>query len=319
MSLLERIFFFDREVRRHAYPNARTIASAFEVSLATGKRDIAYLRDRLLAPLVYELKRNGYSYGEADFHLPFSESPRLVLLLAMLNKLAREAGLGNLPEVRRLEHRLSSMISPQYRAIPDSLQCHWIEVEEIEPSIFESVLEALTQQRMLTVVYRPIGGAVTTRQVAPLQLVNHQGRWYLFGYCSLRQANRLFHLARVERAEVTATALPKHLSFDSEELQASFGIFQGPPRYRAAILFTSTAGDLVARQHWHRDQVMSRVEDGIILELPVGDDRELVMKILQYGSMARVLSPPQLAQRVREALGNALALYDVPQPPSLSA
>lgn len=309
MSLLERIFFFDREIRRHAYPSARTIAAAFEVSLATAKRDICYLRDRLLAPLIYDPKRYGYAYGDDDFHLPFAESPRLVLLLAMLNKLAREAGLGNLPEVRRLELRLSSMISPQYRSIPDALQCRWIEVEEIEPRVFETTIEALARQHLLTLVYRAIGGGVTSREVAPLQLVNHQGRWYLYAHCSLRRANRLFHLARVEQAKVSETRAPGSPLFDEEELLASFGIFQGPPRYRAEILFTSTAADLVSRQRWHRDQTLRRVERGVILELPVSDDRELVMKILQYGAQAEVLSPPQLVARVRQVLSEALARY----------
>jgi len=314
MSLLERIFFFDREIRRHAYPSARTIAKTFEVSLATAKRDICYLRDRLLAPLAYDAKRYGYTYSDDEFHLPFTESPRLVLLLAMLNKLAQEAGLGNVPEVRRLEQRLSSMISPQYRAIPETLQCCWIEVEEIEPQVFDSTVEALAEQRLMTLVYRSIGGGVTNRQVAPLQLANHQGRWYLFAYCYLRRANRLFHLARVQQAQVTDTPRPGELRFDGEELLSSFGIFQGPPRYRATILFTSTAADLVARQHWHRDQVLRSVEQGVVLELPVGDDRELVMKILQYGAMARVLSPPQLVQRVGAALAEAMAQYQTPPP-----
>ena len=309
MSLLERIFFFDREIRRQAYPNARTIAKSFEVSLATAKRDICYLRDRLLAPLHYDSQKYGYTYNDDEFHLPFAESPRLVLLLTMLNKLAREAGLGNLPEVRRLEQRLSSMIAPQYRKIPETLQCCWIEVEDIEPRVFDSTIEALADQRLMSLDYRAIGGDITSRQVAPLQLVNHQGRWYLFAYCYLRRANRLFHLARVQQAQVVDTPRPGEIRFDSEELLASFGIFQGPPRYRAAILFISAAADLVARQHWHRDQVVRHVEQGVILELPVGDDRELVMKILQYGAMARVLSPPQLVQRVRAALAEAMAQY----------
>ena len=310
MSLLERIFFFDREIRRNAFPNASSIASAFEISPATAKRDIAYLRDRLLAPLVYDSRRYGYRYEGDDFHLPFAESPRLVLLLAMLNRLAHQAGLGGLPEVRRLEKRLSSLIAPPYREISDSLHCHWIEAEEIEPKVFETVVEALARRCMLSLVYRSIGGAVTSRMAAPLQLVNHQGRWYLYAFCQLRHDRRLFHLARVRQAEVAASPVPASLKFDPDELLRSFGIFQGPPRYRATILFTSTAADLVARQHWHRDQVMREVEEGLLVELPVGDDRELVMRILQYGAMARVVAPPQLARRVRDALAAALCHYE---------
>jgi predicted DNA-binding transcriptional regulator YafY len=69
------------------------VAREFEVSVATAKRDINYLRDRLLAPLFWDSRLNGYYYGEEGFSLPFENSPRIVFLLAMLNKLAEEAGL----------------------------------------------------------------------------------------------------------------------------------------------------------------------------------------------------------------------------------
>ena len=82
-------------------------------------------------------------------------------------------------------------------------------------------------------------------------------------------------------------------------LGQSFGIFQGKPRYTAEILFTSTAAELVKNQRWHKDQETETVKKGVLLRLPVSDDRELVMKILQYGSMAQVLSPPELIKRLQ--------------------
>ncbi|MBU1566558.1 MAG: WYL domain-containing protein, partial [Proteobacteria bacterium] len=104
-------------------------------------------------------------------------------------------------------------------------------------------------------------------------------------------------------------SLPPGLHFDRNHLMQSFGIFQGAPRYKAKILFSSTAADLVSHQHWHKDQVIKKVEDGVVVELPVSDDRELVMKILQYGAMAKVLSPPELIQRVRTTIRAMAEIY----------
>ncbi len=42
----------------------------------------------------------------------------------------------------------------------------------------------------------------------------------------------------------------------SADLDRSFGIFKGPPRYTAEILFTGTAAELIRNQVWHKDQVM---------------------------------------------------------------
>ena len=111
MSLLERIYFFHDELSRNRYPNSRALMREFEISLPTARRDIAYLRDRLLAPLEYDSRKNGYYYSEDSFSLPFENSPRIVFLLGMLGKLAEETGLSELPEIRQLEKRLSSMVS----------------------------------------------------------------------------------------------------------------------------------------------------------------------------------------------------------------
>ena len=301
MSVLERVFFFHREILKGNYPNSRTLADHFEISTATSKRDINYLRDRLCAPLHFNPQRNGFDYTEG-FHLPFEESPRIIFLLAMLSKLADEAGLGQLPEVRQLEQRLSTMISPDYGSVIDSLHCLWIETESIDHLIFEIAIEAVVKRQLLALQYRSIGGTTTTRTVAPLQIINYQGRWYCYAFCSLRLENRLFHIGRIHSAKLTGQNIPDDISLDRSALGSSFGIFQGKPRYTAEILFTATAAELVKNQRWHKDQEIIPVERGVLLRLPVSDDRELVMKILQYGTMARVLSPPELVERLQSEI-----------------
>jgi predicted DNA-binding transcriptional regulator YafY len=301
MSVLERVFYFHQEILKGNYPNSRTLAEHFEMSIATSKRDINYLRDRLCAPLTFDARKNGFCYRD-DFHLPFEESPRIIFLLAMLGKLAKEAGLGELREVRQLEQRLSAMISPDYGAVIDSLHCLWIEIEAIDHRIFEIIVEAVAKKQQLSLHYSSIGGEATARIVAPLQLINYQGRWYVYAFCSLRRENRLFHIGRVHHAELTGRNIPAEVFLDRTTLGQSFGIFQGKPSYTAEILFTSTAAELVTHQRWHKDQETVPVKEGLLLRLPVSDDRELVMKILQYGAMARVLSPPQLVKRLRDEI-----------------
>jgi predicted DNA-binding transcriptional regulator YafY len=86
MSLLERIYYFHSRIQDNLYPNSGDLVREFEVSAATAHRDIAYLRDRLLAPLCFSQRKNGYYYTEADFRLPFEDIPGLVLLLGCWRK-----------------------------------------------------------------------------------------------------------------------------------------------------------------------------------------------------------------------------------------
>lgn len=309
MSLLERIFYFHQEVLNNNFPNSSSISEQFEVSIATSKRDINYLRDRLCAPLAYNSKLHGYFYSEGGFRLPFQESPKIIFLLTMLNKLAGEAGLGELAEVKQLEKRLTTMVSGDYEKIIDTLHCQWIEVETIDHLIFETIIEATVKNRIVRLTYRSIGDRKSERAVAPLQIINYQGRWYLYGFCMLRQSNRLFHVARIISSELSKDAIPKEIRLDPDQTGLSFGIFQGSPNYTAEILFTSTAAELVQNQHWHKDQILQEVTNGLLMKLPVSDDRELAMKVLQYGGFAQVLSPPTLVARVRKEVSNMAKMY----------
>lgn len=54
---------------------------------------------------------------------------------------------------------------------------------------------------------------------------------------------------------------------------------------------------------------MHKLEDGIILSLPVADDREIMMKILQYGSKAKVLEPLSLQKQITTEIAQMAHLY----------
>ncbi len=314
MSLLERIYYFHGELSKRRYPNATSLVSQFEISSATARRDIAYLRDRLLAPIAFDQLKNGFYYTEEGFGLPFEKSPKIIFLLGMLSKIADEAGLGSLEEVQSLEKRLSELVFPDYSRLVEAIHCEWVEVESIEPAIFEAIIEATVTRKVLGIRYRSAQAAESERVLEPVRLVSYQGRWYLLAFCRLRQDMRLFHIARI----LSANPGKEHFKRQSDDnfnsyLNSAFGIFKGDVLFNATIRFTSTAAELVRHQRWHRDQVIEEVEGGILMHLPVNDDRELLMKILQYGSMAQVIVPDGLRQRIhREALTIA-AQYDLAQ------
>ena len=297
MSLLERIYFFHDELRRNRFPNSRTLIEEFEISLPTARRDIAYLRDRLLAPLLFDAKKNGFYYSDDSFNLPFENSPRIVFLLGMLNRLAEESGLSGLPEIKQLEEKLISMIPQGERLITDSIGCEWIEVEYPDPETFDVIIEAIVTKSQLLINYQSLHKQQTSRLVEPNKLINYQGRWYLLAWCTLREDHRIFHLARIISSEV-GERIALHQLEPPEDLNRSFGIFKGSPLYHAEIMFTGFAANLIKNQFWHRDQKIEDTDEGIIMRLPVRDDREIMMKILQYGSQARVLKPAHLREKI---------------------
>lgn len=70
MSNLHRLQWIDAQIRAGAYPNARALAEAFEISRRQALRDFEYLRDSLGAPLEYSALHRGFTYSSAAFTLP---------------------------------------------------------------------------------------------------------------------------------------------------------------------------------------------------------------------------------------------------------
>ncbi|MCF8037630.1 MAG: transcriptional regulator [Desulfobacteraceae bacterium] len=300
MSKLERIYYFHREVSLGRYPDAAKLAGHFEVSLSTAHRDIEYLRDRLNAPLVYERKMKGYRYIEGGFALPFEKSPAALFLFAVLNRLAEDSGLMDIPEMENLQKVMGQFYCADYKKLAGRIHCEKIEVEPAPPEAVRAVLMAFHNDSRLRFAYAKPNCETSFRKVDPLRLINYQGRWYLLGYCHMRGSIRMFHMARVSSPEVLEEPCECGDVDADHFLQGSFGIFKGEPVHDVKILFTDTAADVVRDQVWHKDQRMKETGDGLVLSIPAADFTEIKMKVLQYGWRARVLEPPELRRELAE-------------------
>ena len=301
MSLLERIYYFHSRIQNGRFPNANDLAEEFEVSAATAHRDIAYLRDRLLAPLHFDQRKNGYLYTEEDFRLPFENSPRIVLFLGVLSSMASESGLETLPELKLLQKKLSSMVLSHSAHIEDLIHCEWIEVQPVDTMVFDTVINGLLESMQLDIQYGD-KQQNKLRRIDPLKLVHYQGRWYLLAWCHLRQGKRLFHLSRIQSIQTTEQQVEHRLQPDDEYLTGVFGIFKGKIRFTATISLTGRAAEIVREQLWHPDQQIEQTETGILLHLKVADDRELIMKVLQFADEAEVIAPELLREKIKERI-----------------
>ncbi len=310
MSLLERIYSFHSRIQSGRYPNANDLAEEFEVSPATAHRDIAYLRDRLLAPLKFDQRKNGYFYEEEHFRLPFEDSPRIVLFLGVLSSMASEAGLETLPELQQLQRKLSTMVLGHHEHIEDLIHCEWVEVQPVDQDVFDTVITALLEGRQLEIQYiKQYGQPAGRRCIDPLKLVNYQGRWYLLAWCRLRQGRRLFHLSRIHQIRTSEQPVEHRFQPGDDYLTGVFGIFKGKASFTAVIALTGKAADTVRDQHWHPDQQIEQTDTGILLRLPVADDRELLMKVLQFGEEATVIAPDALRTKIRKKIERMAQRY----------
>ena len=96
MDRTERFHLIDQMLCNRRVVSRAQFLDALEVSPATFKRDLEYLRDRLAAPIVWDRERRGYCYqqgeGEEQFQLPglwfnTSEIQALLSMDALLENL----------------------------------------------------------------------------------------------------------------------------------------------------------------------------------------------------------------------------------------
>jgi predicted DNA-binding transcriptional regulator YafY len=289
-----------------------------EVSRATMVRDIAYMRDRLGAPIVYDPDRGGYRYdrtqqGADKWDLPgvwfnAAEIQAFVVVHALLHDIAQgfleEAVAPLLTRSRKLleTHQVPpSEVAKRIRLLNVSHR-------DAPPAHFQTAAQAVLQRQKVKLLhYNRQDDRRTEREVSPQRLIHYRGTWYLDGWCHLRKGLRSFSLDAIEQLRIVEGA-PKELDEQAldDYFAQSYGIFSGEANQVAVLRFTPERARWVKNERWHPKQVGTLEAGGAYrLEIPFGNDTELVMDILRHGPAVEVLQPESLRKRVRE---QALAL-----------
>jgi len=320
MSQTERLFKVEQLIKARGTVTLDTLLDELEVSRATLKRDLAYLRDRMRSPIVYDRDANGYRFEERgrrrhEFPGMWFNASEVHALLTMRHLLANlQPGLLQ-RHIEPLLDRLKALLgSADHSAAEIERRVRIIHLGRRAGGLkfFETVAAALLDRRRLAITYYARGTDTTTeRDVSPQRLIYYRESWYLDGWCHLRDGLRSFAVDGIRQAKVLDTPTKDVAAAALDEHYAdAYGIFAGRARHTAVLRFTPDRARWVAAEEWHPRQKSRFEPDGAyVLEIPYGDDRELLMDILKFGPDVEVLAPPGLRHRVAEALTAARRLY----------
>jgi len=279
------------------------------------------MRRYLGAPIVYDSDSNSYHYDEAKdgqkYELPglwFTAQEIYALLTSQRLVSQIQPGL------------LDSYIKPLKRHLEQLLKAHHLTSEEINQRVrilpcafrqidtehFRTITTALIRRRQLHLLYHGRErDQITERTVSPQRLIYYRDNWYLDAWCHLRDGLRSFSLDRLHPVYIADELA---IEIDDEVLDAhypsTYGIFAGSAEYLAILKFSPEATKWVADEQWHPEQKISYEKDGgCLMQLPYGDDRELVKQIMQYGADVEVISPPGLRTKVAQGHIQAASQY----------
>ncbi len=319
MDRTERFYRIRRRLLERGALTRREIEEDLEISHATFKRDLEYLRDRLNVPVVWSRERQAYVLDPAaeQSELPgVWFSPGEVYALLEIDHLLDTLGSGLLArQLAPLRTRLAALLESGdrgHREIRRRIRVLTLGTRRVNREVFEALSLALLGRRQAFIRHLRRGdGDVTERSVSPLRLVHYRYNWYLDAWCHVRKDLRTFAVDAILHARVEET--PAREVADDEldrVLGAGYGIFAGAKTETAVLRFTPESARWVADEVWHSKQVGRIEADGsYVLELPYSREPELVMDLLRHGAGVEVLAPPSLRARVAEELAAAASQY----------
>jgi predicted DNA-binding transcriptional regulator YafY len=314
MDRTERFYRIDQLLQEHGIVSRRTFMKELEVSLATFKRDLEYMRDRFNAPIAWDADVDGYRYDKPAsgprFALPglwFDESEAfaLVMMEHLLSSLDKGGLIG--PHIAPLKARLTAILGTGEASAAEVRKRVRLIVfapRKLPLEHFEPIGRATLKRRRVHVVYYARStDATSERDVSPQRLVHYRENWYLDAWCHLRNDLRTFAIDGIRRVRVLdESAREVAVKTLDDYLATGYGIVRGKGVTWAKLRFSAGRARWVGSEVWHPEQRATFDKNGrYTLELPYRDDRELLLEILKHGPDVEVLAPDELRQKTRAA------------------
>ena len=323
MSDLERLHRIKYMIQARKCVPIDDFLSELEISKATFKRDLEYLRDRMNASIVFDRSEGGYRFDKPNlgekFELPGlwfneKEATALVLMQHMLSNLDQGGLIGpHIDPLMEIIDGIMGQTETSAKELRKRIKVFGMSARKNSLESFEEIGVGLLKRNRLHITYYSKGkDEATERDVSPQRLIFYRDNWYLDAFCHLRNDLRSFAVDGIKKATVLNTKAQEVAEKTlHENFAESYGIFSGKATQRAKLQFTPEKARWVSSETWHGQQVSSFDKEGnYLLEFDYNQDPELVMEILKHGNGVQVLAPAALRNKVINELKKTISVYE---------
>ena len=307
---IERMLKIHNFLKGENHPNASQLAAELEVTTKTVYRDIAFMRDRMELPVVFEPAYNGYCYDGEVGQFPTVQISEGELFAMLVAEKAMQQYRGTnfekplMSAFRKITDSLTDTLSFNLDEFDQSISFRTSAEPVLNLDVIDALAKAAAGNRQLQFNYRKPGARkAASRVVDPYHLANVNGEWFLFAHCHLRNDIRTFTPARISDMKPTGKTFkpPKKFSLE-KRLRGSFAIVTGDKEQKIVIRFNELVADYIREKRWHPTQRQRNLKDGgVELTMRLTSLNEVHRWVMTWCGNAQVIKPAELAQSVREA------------------
>lgn len=234
-------------------------------------------------------------------------------LLVMGRAVAALPGLERADSLRSALAKLERAAKPEDASVAKEVaERVAIDVDGSSAGTLHALRLAISQRRRVRIAYYSFGrgGEMTERVVCPLVVYTTAGQWYVEAFDSSTDEERVFRVDRI-REIVPAGEPCADVEATHESREAPEVVFRPSEHDLEAVIEISPSAAWVRERTPH--ETAEDLPDGWTrLTLRTPNLPWLERLVLQLGDDGRAVSPPELADGVREIARKALARYRRP-------
>jgi len=296
------------------------LTAALGVTRRTLFRDLSVLKDAGI-PYYFEPGK-GYRIGQSYFLPAINLSVIETLGLLVLGKTAAAQ------RHRPMMTAALSAINKLILAIPQPLRVACGDLmsnvtvhpggqleSDREGGSYTLIQRCIDERRSCDISYAGPQADPVQLRMCPYALHFAARAWYVFGHSSAHGSVRMFKLSRITAIAETNQRFKRPRHFSAEKfLGNAWQMIPEGKLERIERHFTPRVATNVCEVRWHPSQQVRRLDDGgCIATFEIDGLNEISWWVCGYADQVRVLSPPELVERVRDMHARAADGYRTPR------
>lgn len=285
---------------------ARELADKFEVSVRTIVRDMESL---CMAGI--PISSSTGASGGYEILKTFELNKQITSMDDYMFIITALKGLCSAYESKKLEATLEKLISTsKYQNDKQIIYFDFGVAKEGEniSKYIKMLEEAISTEFVVEFDYTDSENKTKRRRVEPLALTYKWYSWYLFGFCTYKDAYRIFKLSRIRNLSVTKISFVRRQSNISELLEANW---KNDSRTYMDIKLLCKAEAKIPVMEYLKGIILEEHVNGnciVSLHLPE-NERWWFSLLLGFGDQVEVLEPLELKNRLVEKACEIIELY----------